>query len=122
MNAIHFTCDRDVNGGLSNLTYDKESGTYRSGFWNITVDQAESLVGGWVYLHQTKATTSQFGGKILSFEQVTVDGPAPAERIVFVLTPSHDGRGQKWRGKQRAWTGGVVEASLPHEQAVPVAA
>ena len=123
MNAIHFKCERDPHGGLTNLTFDKDSKTYRSGFWNISVEDAEKLVGGWVYLHEAKTVTSQFGGQVLEFEQVEREELAKKERIVLVLAPSKAGRGQKWRGKRHemAWTGGVIEGSLPHEQAAVAA-
>ena len=118
MNAIHFKCERNAQGGLTNLTYDKDAKTYRSGYWNISVEEAEKLVGGWVYLHEAKTVSSQFGGKVLAFEQVQREELARKERIVLVVTSEKEGRGQKWRGKRHemAWTGGLVDLSLPHEQ------
>ena len=118
MNAIHLKCERDPQGGIANLTFDKTSGTYRSGFWNITVEDAENLIGGWLYLHEAKTVTSQFGGQIVQFEQVERPELAKKDRIVLVVEPSKSCRGQKWRGKRHemAWTGGVIAGSLPHEQ------
>lgn len=124
MNAIHLKCERDPQGGLTNLVFDKASGTYRSGFWNISVADAERLVGGWIYLHEAKTVDLQFGGQVLAFEQIEREELARKDRIVLVVAPSRAGRGQKWRGKRHemAWTGGVVEASLPHEQLAAAAA
>ncbi|WP_051328625.1 hypothetical protein [Geminicoccus roseus] len=118
MNAIHLKCERAPQGGLINLSFDKASGTYRSGFWNLSVEDAQRLVGGWIYLHQAKTVASQFGGMVLEFEQVQREELARKDRIVLVVAASLAGRGQAWRGKRHemAWTGGLVEASLPHEQ------
>jgi hypothetical protein len=44
-------------------------------------------------------------------------GKAHENRIAFFLEPSSAARGRSWRGADHslAWTGGIVEASLPHE-------
>jgi hypothetical protein len=117
MNAIHLRCAREAGGGLANLTFDKASGTYRSGSWNIRADDAASLVGGWLYLHEAKTVPSQFGGKILAVEPAGQATDAK-EQVVLVVQPARQGRGQKWRGKgsMMAWSGGLVEPTLPHER------
>lgn len=119
MNAIHLKCEREAGGGLSKLTFDKPSGTYRSGSWNISPEEAESLVGGWVYLHEAKDVVSQFGGKVVTVEAAGRDAATGKDRVMLIVAPSRDGRGQKWRGQRNetAWSGGVIEASLHHEQA-----
>jgi hypothetical protein len=68
--AIHFICGRDDGVSLNNLVVDKASGTFRSGQWDISEEDARSLVGGWVYLHAAKASPSEFGGIVLGFEPV----------------------------------------------------
>lgn len=119
MNAIHLGCEREGGGGSSKLTFDKMSGTYRSGSWNISPEEAESLVGGWVYLHEAKDIVSQFDGTVVAFEVAGHDKAAGRDSVMLVVAPSRDGRGQKWRGKRNepVWSGGVIEASLIHEQA-----
>lgn len=118
MLAIHFICRRDDEGNLMHMDYDKASRTSRSGKWDISVEDAQSLVGGWVYFHPLKASRSEFGGTILGFEPV-VDASLPhSERVVLIVRGQPDGKGQRWRGKAHgmAHSSGLVEADLPHEQ------
>ena len=118
MKAIHLICKRDDGLNLNNLTYDKVTRTHRSGHWDITLAQAGALVGGWLYLHPSKASPSEFGGNVQSFDEVTVEGLARPRRIVLTVRSSRDGKGQKWRGAAHsmAYSGSLVDAALPHEQ------
>jgi hypothetical protein len=104
MTSIHFVC-RD----RANLTAIKHP-VYESGHWDLTLEQAESLVGGMVYLHQTKALLSYFGGRIDSYRPVD-RGNAHSGRIAFTFTSTLACKGVKWRGAghSRAWTSGVIE-------------
>ena len=118
MNAIHLKCPRQNGGGLANLSFDKTSGTYRSGSWDISADDAARLVGGWLYLHEAKAVPSQFGGRVLAVEPVAPTQSNAREQVVLIVQPSCAARGQKWRGKrgETAWNSGVIPSSLPHEK------
>jgi hypothetical protein len=91
---------------------------YKSCCWDITIADAEALIGGWIYLNPKKTKPSDFGGRILSFEagQKWKDKPH-RNRIVFLLEGRREARGQLWRGSDygMAHTGGLVEAALPHE-------
>ncbi|WP_293680147.1 hypothetical protein [uncultured Phenylobacterium sp.] len=115
MQAIHLVCRRE-GALLKNLSpIDPVRGRYRSGFWNLGRETAQALVGGWVYLHETKARRSAFGGKVLRWREVLYRG----ERLVeFDLQYTPNVREQKWRGEAhgRAWTGGLVVADLAHEE------
>jgi hypothetical protein len=115
--SIHFICEHQ-GIGWRNLHRDSD-GTYRSGYWDISREDAENLVGGWLYLHERKSEASAFGGKILEFEVVQREELAHAKRVVLRLEVHGDAKDQKWRGNTHnmAWTGGVVEAVLPHEVA-----
>lgn len=85
-------------------------GVYESGDWDISPGDAERLVGGLLFLHETKKTPSYFGGRIESFRLVNVDR-AHSRRVVFRLTASADCKGKGWEGANHgpAHTGGVVE-------------
>ena len=115
--AIHFICRRDASGGFRNGRHDKTTGHYRSGNWEVTAQEAEALQGGWVYLHPTKAGTSELGGIVRGYEPVIDHEVSRVNRILFHLDVRPSGRGQKWRGATHAmaWTGGMVPADLPHE-------
>lgn len=97
---------------------DKASGTYRSGAWTIPADDAASLIGGWLYLHEAKTVPSQFGGKILAVEPAGQASPEAQAQVVLVVQPARQGRGQTWRGKgsMMAWSSGLVQPTLPHER------
>jgi hypothetical protein len=104
MFSIHFIC-RD----RANLRPVKPP-VYDSGDWDVTPEDGARLVGGMIYLHQTKAALSYFGGKIESYSTTETDN-SHRLRIVFRFTFMREGQGAKWRGADhdRAWTSGVVE-------------
>jgi hypothetical protein len=103
MPSIHFIC----RGGL-NLHVVKHP-VYESGVWDCEND-APTLIGGMMYLHETKADKSYFGGRIESFSVVETD-EAHSHRVVFTVTSLREGKGVRWRGTAHAmaWTSGVVE-------------
>ena len=76
------------------------------------------MVGGWLYLHPTKASRSEFGGVVLGYDVEIVDDVAHQRRIVFHVRKANAGMGQRWRGKSHAMAhaSGLVEADLPHER------
>ena len=39
-------------------------GLFESGFWDIPVAKGQRLVGGMLYLHETKGARSYFGGTV----------------------------------------------------------
>jgi hypothetical protein len=70
---------------------DKFSQIWESGFWKMSQDTANSLVGGDLYLHSAKIKPSYFGGKILGF-RVVEDGEWKG-RIVFEFEFSPEYKG-----------------------------
>ena len=64
---------------------------YDCGYWAVSKDTAEKLVGGDLYLHSGQKEPSKFGGRILSFrvhEGGDIDG-----RIIFRIQFSSEYRG-----------------------------
>ncbi len=63
-----------------------------------------------IYLHETKAKPSYFGGRIDAYRE-TETGNSHQLRIIFRFTRTPEGEGAKWRGADhpRAWTSRVVE-------------
>lgn len=112
--AIHFINRRDGAHlhGMTRWPGDRHG--YRSCCWHISDEDAASLIGGWVYFHETKAKSASFGGIILGFE--AGEGELAARKAILFRA---DGaaRNQKWRGAQHgmAMSSGVVDAQLPHE-------
>jgi len=103
MPSIHFIC----RGGL-NLHVVKHP-VYECGVWDVEND-APKLVGGMLYLHEAKADSSYFGGRIESFRVVETD-EAHSLRVVFTVRSLREGKGVRWCGAAHgmAWTSGVVE-------------
>jgi hypothetical protein len=104
MMGLHLLCKDRLN-----LKRGAEPGTWESGFWNVSKTDAASLVGGMLYLHQTKGDRSYFGGRISSFKEVQPEG-ASGTRVVFGFVFEERGREASWQGAKSgmAVKGGVV--------------
>ena len=104
MSSIHFICRDRAN------LHPVNPPVYESGDWDVTPEDADKLVVGMIYLHQTKAALSYFGGKITSYRMTETDN-LHRRRIVFTFTSMPEAKGVKWRGTNhsRAWTSGVIE-------------
>lgn len=72
---------------------DRDKNEWESGFWALSEETAQKLVGGTIYLHKGKQQASHFGGEILSY-RVEQSGPS-AGCIVFTLRAALDGKGVK---------------------------
>jgi hypothetical protein len=116
--AIHFICRRDDGVSLRNLQFDKMTKRYLSGKWDVTIEDSQSLVGGWIYLRATKTAPSEFGGIIRGFEPITDTSYTHPERIIFHVDSRLEGKGQRWRGHfhSMAHTSDVVETTYPREK------
>jgi hypothetical protein len=121
MSAIHLICRRGPDGKFHGLTLlDAKRHIYESGWWIFpSEDDARSLVGGWVYLHPvSKNAPSEFGGIVLGVKPAKLEDRATQDRYVLTIESRLEGKKQRWRGADHgmAWTGGIVAASLPHEE------
>jgi hypothetical protein len=107
MSSAHFICKSGK--GLSIVT--KGSVIYRSRAWDIPVDDADRLVNGYIYFHETKAAPSYFGGKVTSYEIIEID-KAHSKRIEFTITADMQAKGASWEGRSddMAWYSGVIES------------
>jgi len=105
MLGLHLLCRDRLN-----LTRGAEPDTWESGFWDVPSTEATRLVGGMIYLHQTKGARSYFGGRVLASREVETES-AHSKRIVFTFVFDASARDVSWRGADHgmAVTGGVVE-------------
>ena len=83
MTAIHFI-ERADNVRKT----DRLKNEWETGFWAVTEENAQKLVGATLYLHRTKHQPSHFGGKVLSY-RIEQSGPS-AGSVVFTIRASVD--------------------------------
>ena len=105
MKTIHFICKDSQH--LSRIEKGKDD--YTCGNWDLSKADSDKLVGGMIYLHQTKARPSYFGGKVLSVKEIQTKDHD--KRIVFTFTFAPECRGVAWQGTGRAtaWTSGLLD-------------
>jgi len=85
----------------------------------ISEDDQDALLGGWIYLHETKGKPASFAGRIIGFEEAVRDGAITERGVAIIFRAYSEARGQKWRGASHgmAHSSGVIEGSLPYELA-----
>jgi hypothetical protein len=95
------------------ILLDKERCIYESGYWPVAESDAVRLIGGMLYLHQTKAKLSKFGGIVLAHRREE-EIEQYRGRTVFKFQATKDARGVAWKGANHpmACIGGVVD-SMP---------
>jgi hypothetical protein len=79
---------------------------YESHAWDIPEDDARQLVGGVIYLHETKRKRSYFGGMVTGYRI----SDAPSGRIIFLFNAMKEAKGIAWEGRdhERAHYSGVL--------------
>jgi hypothetical protein len=117
--SIHLKCVKLPNGQAMNVSHLAGTSNFISGYWDISDRDAEALIGGWLYLHETKASRSYRGGPISGFIHEIRTDVVHQDRIGLIFRPMVEGIGVGWRGQSHgmAWTGGLIIADLPHEAA-----
>ena len=79
---------------------DRQKNEWESGFWPITEETAQKLVGASLHLHRSKNQPSHFGGPILSY-RMEETGPH-AGSVVFIVRATVDCKDVKVGSK--GWT------------------
>lgn len=83
MTAIHFI-ERSDNVRKT----DRLKNEWESGFWDVTEESAQKLIGATLYLHRSKHQPSHFGGRILSY-RIEQAGPSGGG-VVFMVRAAVD--------------------------------
>ena len=111
MSSLHLICKFDGANPRGLYLVDKESRLWGSGQWDISEKEAALVVGGNLYLHETKDSPAYFGGKVKFYELNEVPELARSERITFIFEYDEAARGKSWSGQghSMAWSSGVVE-------------
>lgn len=72
---------------------DKDRKIYESGFWTLSEDTAQDLIGAKLYLHDAQVAPAFFGGTILSWKKMT-DGDYKG-RTLFTFKAESECKGFK---------------------------
>ena len=125
-NRVHLICRREQEGaglvGVKPIDHPKFKYAYESGRWNFSKADAQHLLGGLIFLHQTKKTPSNFGGLIYDwFESKSLDA-ARQDRISFRFLAVTDARHVRWSGQKHsmAWQSAIVPPDEPIVHDVPI--
>ena len=102
----------------------KEDGNiYISCCWDFKLEEAKTLIGGMIFLHDTKSERSKLGGHVVDVQSVKLDEETefhkadPEDtskrqtRVMFKFEITSEGREQRWRGKDHSmsWTSGIID-------------
>lgn len=124
-NRIHFICRKSPNGagliGVEQTRHPHFSFSYISGKWDVSEQDAQSLLGGLIFLHDAKTKTSSFGGLIYDWFKDPVPDKAHPDRISFKFLAVSEGRYAEWEGRNfmMAWQSEVVSENNPIVWHVP---
>lgn len=114
MKKLHLICKRDEEGHSLKGLYrvDAEKHTWASGKWDIKPEEAKQLIGGKLFLHQSKTERSHFGGTVIGVNEVLAEDRARPDRVEFEFTFEPDARGVLWDGADHAMAsyGGIIDA------------
>ena len=76
---------------------DRSKNEWESGYWVLTEEVAQKLIGSVLYLHRSKLQPSHFGGDILGYR--VEESGAEAGRVVFIVRARADCKGMKTDNK-----------------------
>ena len=105
------------------LFHGGEKNHFVSCCWDFNIEEAQNLIGGMIYLHDTKAEKSFMGGKVVDVQQVDLNEgneyfdpttqkvPSRSERVWIKFESTYEGRGIAWSGQDHsmAWTSGIID-------------
>jgi hypothetical protein len=98
--SIHLNCVRLANGQAINVSHIDGTSNFISGYWFLNDQEAEALIGGWLHLHETKASKSYRGGQISGFKHEIRSDVSNEDRIGLILRPVLEAigsHGMDWR-------------------------
>jgi hypothetical protein len=105
------------------LFYDKDKDLFTSCCWDFDLEEAQGLIGGLIYLHDTKADNSFMGGIVVNvqpldlnigneyFDPTKQKVPSRSNRVWIEFESTHEGKGVAWNGQDyaMAWTSGIID-------------
>lgn len=119
MKIVHLISKKDAKTGQYINLVPQGNNIHLSGCWVFKLEKAETLEGGWLFLHETKAQRSFMGGLIKEVRPVDLENHLPGieldrnnpRRVIFKFESRADCMGKKWRGQthRNAWNGGIID-------------
>jgi len=71
---------------------------FDSGYWDVPLENAQELVGGNLFLHESKAAMSHHGGRVIHVRLADASTNYPG-RVIFRFEALAEAKGRKWEGK-----------------------
>ena len=107
--------------GLEQSTHPTLPYAYSTGHWVFSHSDAHSLLGGFVFLHDTKAKPAHFGGLIYDWQPVVVNDAKTRHRVMFHFLYTADALHANWQGNlhKQAWTGYIIDKEYPWKRTHP---
>lgn len=106
--TLHLVCK--ANAGLRCI--DRERAIYASESWLLTDQEIADLVGGRVFLHETKSRPSHFGGSLIEARPVDLSETGARRRYTLFLQSRSDCKNVPWNklgsNHAMAWSSGVI--------------
>jgi hypothetical protein len=111
--ALHVRCQRGDDGKLKGLSFEAETGFYHSGWWDLSDDDAQALLGGWLYLHPPTSIKSELGGRIRDFSRAQI-GLLPKGLLTLCSTSAQRHEMPTGGGEASQTLEMVLSAVAPH--------
>ncbi|MBT6392637.1 MAG: hypothetical protein HOJ73_04540 [Nitrosomonadales bacterium] len=131
MKVLHLICTLEAGSNSKRKGLRPIPGTsplrFKSGWWDFTVEQIEELMGGKVYLHNTKRTDSFVGGTVVDYKEFDMTPetiqtlqklgyndiiiPKKTKRIEIVFQSELDAKGREWEGRDYSmnYSGDIID-------------
>ena len=121
MKAIHFICRKEGftfrNMSIGNKidprhSFEIVAGEAVSGYWDVAESDAAELVGGFLFLHSSKADKAGFIGKITDYQPVVIEDKGHSDRIAFQVKIINS------KGYNIPWSSEGAKHALAHSSGV----
>ncbi len=123
--TIHFICRKKPfhRGYIGVERADHPMGdAFSSGKWDLKPEGAQSLLGGLVFLHLTKASPAHTAGLIFDWTQVESLEAVRTQRVELFFLALIDAKYARWRGSDHsmAYTSGFHQKGEIWDRDVPI--
>ena len=124
-NTIHFICRKDPDGrgyvGVYPVRHPMGS-AFSSEKWDLKPSEAQSLLGGLIFLHLTKASPAHTAGLIYDWDEIEALDVGRTRRVIFYFLALADSKYARWQGSDHmmAYNSGLHQKGETWERDVPI--